>query len=100
MWLMTYDLYTTAMAPTFRDFSGGGIRAGVPAGAAYRQPPVAHRQGMMPSLVLSPPNPIPNPQLTPPPPPASGSSTSPVPPPPTPASVKHSSRGAPGSGGS
>jgi hypothetical protein len=96
-WLMTNDLYTTSMAPTFRDFRGGGIRAGVPAGATDRQPPATPRQGSKPSIVLPPPNPIPNPQLTPPLPPASGGSTSPVPPPPTPASVKPSSRG-PGSG--
>jgi len=98
-WTMTDDLYTTDMAPTFRDFRGGGIRAGAPASSTEKQTPVTPRQGSKPSIVLPPPDAIPNPQLTPPPP-SQGSTTSPVPPPPTPASVKPSSRGAPRSGGS
>ena len=98
-WMMTNELYTTNMAPVFRDFRGGGIRAGTPTGSTDQQRPATPRQGSKPSIVLPPPNSIPNPQLTPPPP-AGGSSTSPVPPPPTPASVKPSSRGVPGSGGS
>jgi hypothetical protein len=95
-WTMTADLYTTSMAPTFRDFRGGGIRAGDPAGAIQKQQQATPRQGSKPSIVLPPPDAIPNPQLAPPPP--AGGSTNPVPPPPTPASVKPSSRGAPGSG--
>jgi hypothetical protein len=89
-WTMTSDLYTTNLAPTFRDFRGGGIRAGVPTNSSDdRSQRPASRQGSIPGIVLPPPNPIANPQLTPPS--AGGTSTDPRPPGPTPASVKPSS---------
>jgi len=92
-WTMSADLYTTDMAPSFREFRGGGIRTGTPpinSTDQRQRPPVQPRQGSIPSIVLPPPNAIPNPQLTPPP---TGTPSTSPPPGPTPASVKPSSAG-------
>jgi hypothetical protein len=90
-WTMTADLYTTDMAPTFREFHGGGVRAPIPINSADQNQRVTPKQGSIPSIVLPPPNTIPNPQLAPPPP--TPGTTSGLPPAPTPASVKPSSSG-------
>ena len=89
-WTMTSELYTTDMAPTFRELKAVPFRDKVPESSTEREKPPAAKTGSKPSIVLPPPNAIPNPQLTPPPP--GGSTTNPQPAPPTPASVKPSSR--------
>ena len=93
---LTSELYTTNLAPTFLE------RQKIPpspiSSTDRQAPPVAPRRGSIPSIVLPPPAPIANPQLTPPPPPGTGGSTSGAPPAPTPASVKPSSSGAPAQG--
>jgi hypothetical protein len=90
---MTNELYTTALAPTFR---GTGAIPEVPINSTGPQKAAVPRQGSKPSIIMQTPPPvIPNPQLTPPVTPPPGS-TSAVPPPPTPASVKPSSQPATG----
>ena len=65
-WTMTADLYTTDMAPTFHDMRAVPVPQKVPVSSADRERPPAPRTGSKPSIVLPPPNTIPNPQLTPP----------------------------------
>lgn len=85
---MTNELFTTALAPTFR---GTGAIPEVPLKEIGPAKAAIPRQGSKPSIIMQTPPPvIPNPQLTPPVAPPPGS-TSAVPPPPTPASVKPSS---------
>ena len=86
---MTNELYTTTLAPTFRQSFESPPTPIHSTDSLRKAPP---RQGSKPSIIMQTPPPvIPNPQLAPPTTPPSGS-TSAAPPPPTPASVKPSSQ--------